>query len=366
MFGIALLVVLTAAPAPKPKKAKGAAPATVVKPPTDLPAPTPVTPSVDLSKGSPQNAVAQLSSLFEALEYDQVAVLAGQVLAREDLTIDQRLEAYRLQGSAKAIVEDPLDAEKPFRLLLRARTDYELPANTPPKILAVFRKVQSEEKALSSQLKEVERTRTIANLKLIGDAPATAQGGLPLKFNFRLRDPTGAVESIRVPFRRAGEKVFSSLALQRSEDGDWRGAIPGDLTADEHGFQLEYYVETVDAAGPLLSLGSLQEPKSIPVLAGLVPVARFKPVPRGVFWASFVLTALAGGAAGGFGVAYNNSQYSYRQLTVPGAEVEAATVNARITQGTFFATGTNVSLISAGALAVITAVLIPFTNFTPE
>lgn len=205
--------------------------------------------------------------------------LAEQVLARPDLTLDQKLEAYRLLGSAKAIVEDPAEAEKPFRLLLRARADFDLSAETPPKILAVFRKVQSEERALADQLREVERDRIISGLKLLGEPPNTARGGRPLPLSFRLRDPTSAVEVVRVPYRRQGTPAFSTLALERSAEGDWRGLIPAEFTSDEKGFQMEYYVETADTRGPLLRLGTEKAPLNLTVSAGTIAQAR--PPPRG-------------------------------------------------------------------------------------
>ncbi len=269
---------------------------------------------------TPASLVGQLDALYTALEYDKVVPLAEQVLAREDLSLDQRLEVYRLQGCAKAIVDDPVDAEKPFRLLLRARAEYELPASTPPKILAVFRKVQSEERALAGLTREVERARIIAGLKLLGDPPSKAQGGLPLRFQFRLRDPTSAVESMRVSYRREGQNVFSSLALQRSDEGDWRGTLAGEVTADPKGFVLQYVVETVDATGPLLTLGSAANPRSIPVAAGQVPVARFKPIPPPLWVTSAALTGVLGagwGALGGSELLTQSTFTRYGNAMVP-------------------------------------------------
>jgi hypothetical protein len=307
----------------------------------------------------------RLTALYDSLEYDQVTTLAEQLLAREDLTLDQRLEAYRLLGSAKAIVEDPIDAEQPFRLLLRARADYELPATTPPKILGVFRKVQSEERALASQLHEVERARVIANLKLLGEPPQRVKGGLPLKFSFRLRDPTSAVEAVRVPYRRAGQKVFSALALDRSDEGDWRGAIPGDVLADEKGFVLEYFIETTDAHGPLLSLGTEARPRNLQVEAGLVPTARFKPVHRGVFWTSTGLTIALGLASGALGVSLVDTQAAYQRFVARAPTVVGSSRNDLVAKGNLLADFTNAAWISAASMAVVTLLLLPFTDFAP-
>ncbi len=59
---------------------------------------------------------------FDAMEYEKVLPVARQLLERMNVDIDTRLEIYWLQGSSLAIVGDPVEAEKPFRFLLQART----------------------------------------------------------------------------------------------------------------------------------------------------------------------------------------------------------------------------------------------------
>ena len=360
---------LAAKPAKAPKGAQKAAPKAAPAPTPAIasePRSSPTAPkasTADLKLPSPA-LLAKTQELYASLEYDQVIPLSTALLARDDLTIDQRLEAYRLQGCAKAIVEDPVDAEKPFRLLLRARPDYDLPKDTTPKILSVFRKVQTEEQALAKQLREVDRSRIIANLRLIGEPPLEFKGGRPLNFSYRLKDPTGAVEAIRLPYRRQGQKVFSSLALERTEAGDWRGAIPGEFTADENGFTLEYYVETADDEGPLLSIGTALLPKTLPISAGALFTERPKPVARGVFIASATTTGVLGLAGGALAIWFNISQANYR--TMAQGQVDGSKLVAAARQGEGLATATNVVLITAGAALLTTIVLSTLTNFSPD
>lgn len=341
------------------------APSGEAAPSTPAPAPASEVTRVDTS-APPEAAVAQLNSLYTNLEYDKVIPAADALLKRSDLTLEQQLEVYRLQGSAKAIVEDPVDAEKPFRLLLRARPDYDLPANTPPKILSVFRKVQVEEQALAGKLKEVERARIITSLKLLDELPVEAKGGKPLHFSLRLRDPQGAVEAVRVPYRRAGEKTYSSLALKRGEEGDWRGAIPGEFTASKDGFQLEYFVETADAQGPLLVVGAELTPRQVIVAPGLVETKAHKPVHRAAFWTSAAVTVALGLAAGALGLAFGVNQAQYRELASSGGEVDGAVLAQKAQAGSALAAATNASLIACGVGAVTTAVLWPLTDFSGD
>lgn len=339
-------------------------------------APAPAAPVVDTKPKAPATtfepgettagALKRVETLYKSLEYDKVMPIADEILKRPDLTLDQKLDAYRYLGSAKAIVEDPIDAEKPFRMLLRARPDYDLPQDTPPKILTVFRKVQTEEKALAGQLAEVERARTVSGLKLIGEPPTAAKGGRPLPFSFRLKDPTGAVDTVRVAYRRSGQTTYSQLALQRAEDGDWRGQIPGEFTSDEKGFVLEYYVDTADAKGVLLTMGTGPDPKRIDVSAGTLAQAQPPPLPKWAWFAGAGVTALIGATAGGAGIAFNNTQSDYTRRVSGGGEVDGADLKKREGWGNSLATATNVSLIAAGVALVATAVMTPFVNWSGE
>jgi hypothetical protein len=226
--------------------------------------------------------------------------------------------------------------------------------------------VQSEERALAAQLEEVERSRIVAGLKLLDPPPDAAQGGKPLPFSFRLRDPTGAVESVHVPYRRAGQPSYSSLALARSQEGDWRGAIPGEFTSDEKGFQLEYYVETIDAKGPLLQVGTARNPRVIPVSAGQFSTVRPPPLPRGLFFTSLAVTAAVGAATAGVGIAYQNTQADYTRLATSAGPIEGASLMQLRARGETLGTATTALLISTGATALLTALLTPFTNWKGE
>ncbi len=364
MLALVLCLPGLAAAAPK-GKVKSKAP----RPPPSAPArpefaapTTPATPaaanSVELS-GTAE--VARIQGLFEALDYESVVTATVQLLGRPELPLDARVEAYRLQGCARAVVEDPVDAEQPFRLLLRARPTYELPDTTSPKILAVFRKVQSEERALNATMRQVERKRLIANLSLIGEAPTQAVGGQPLRFSWRLRDPQGVVDGVEVPYRKAGQHGFSTLNLERSDTGVWKGLIPADFTANDQGLTLEYFVRTVDREGPLLMLGSEGEPKSVRLSAGATQVARYKPLSRAAFWTSTVVTVLFALAAGGFALAVPFEERAYQQGALagrPGAELVAVR-----NRGTTFALLANVGWIATGAAGATSLVMIPFTDF---
>jgi hypothetical protein len=196
------------------------------------------------------------------------------VLNREDANIEMRLDAYNLQGSSLAIVGDAVAAEKPFRFLLRGRPEFDMPARTSPKILAVFRKVQVEERAIAAQMQELERARIIKDLKLDLDMPEKARGGATLPFDFNLTDPGRSVQQIDVHYRRDPNDPYSTLALTLDGNGHWHGALPGEWSDNDKGFTLQYFVTTADAKNrELLNAGAATSPFSIEVAPGTMAQA---------------------------------------------------------------------------------------------
>jgi hypothetical protein len=214
--------------------------------------------------------LAEARALYAALEYDRVIPYAEAVLARPDADIDMRLDAYLLQGSSLAIVGNAIDAEVPFRFLLRGRPDYDMSADTPPKILAVFRKVLVEERAIREQLAELARRELVKSIAVTADIPDAGQGGEPLGVRVDLSDPRGAVKSVRLFHRRQGDLDFSALALVR-EQNRFLGSIPGESTSSDTGLTLEVYVALFDEHdATLTTVGTAASPKQVVLSPGTV------------------------------------------------------------------------------------------------
>jgi hypothetical protein len=322
---------------------------------------TPDEPTADVLK--------RARSLYDALEYDKVLPLVEAALAREGVPIEQRLDAYQLQGSAQAIVGDPIEAEKPFRLLLRARPDFNMPASTPPKILAVFRKVQAEENTIREETNKALRKSLVGSMAILGDDPVDREGGLPLVFRYRVRDPNSALEGARVQYRRAGEPSYSSLALKRDEEGEWRGAIPGEWTANDDGFTLEFYVETFDATGPLVLHGAPSEPLNATITPGTADRAPPPPLPLWSFLgtsATAGVVAVAGGVFTGLTVAASLDYQ--RQLTdsIDGDPAIGRELKSLENLGNTLMITQFALYGVAGAIALGAGVMAPFTNWSGE
>lgn len=243
--------------------------------------------------------LARAQALYADLEYQQVLPLAQACLAREGLSPEQRLDAYLILGSSEAIVGNPFEAEKAFRLLLRARPDFAIPGDAPPKITRVFRNVKVEEDRIHAETVALERKRLIESLSLEGGPPARVLGGDPIAFSYALHDPRGAVRSVRVQYRKQGASSdFASLPLAVDGSARWYGAIPGAWTESDSGFVLEYRVETIDEAGaPLLGLATAR------VDVGPGTLAEREPFYGKVwFWSAAAAVVVGGGVAAFFAV----------------------------------------------------------------
>jgi hypothetical protein len=263
--------------------------------------------------------LTQARNFYDELEFEKVLPYAEGVLAADGVDIQKRLDAFLLQGSALAIIGRPIDAEAPFRFLLRGRPDYDMPAETPPKILAVFRKVQAEERSIREQMKSLELDRIRACMTWEKMWPADGVGGQPLIFEFALKDPTGSTHEIRLHFRLSGETAFSSLALTRNDTGGWNGIIPGETTENEEGLVLDFYLQALASDGTvLIGLAEAQNPARLKIAPGTIEGA----APFYTQWWFWTVTA-----AGALAVAGSGGAMTYFLLQPPASDLPINPLN---------------------------------------
>jgi len=241
---------------------------------------------------------SRLQGLYDDLEYDAVVPLARQLIELRDASPAMLEKTYLMLGSSLAVIGEASDAEAPFRLLLRLRPDFEMPPDTTPKILAVFRLVQTEERRIAEQVRQHDRDELLGTLRLAGGPQGELRGGQPIDFAYRLRDPRGVVSAVSVQYRRRNAAAFSALALQLGPDNLWHGEIPGEWSNNEDGMELEFYASTADDKGEeLISL-----PKNAaPVRVGVEPgVAGGDALQKQWWFWTIVGVVAAGAAVGGY------------------------------------------------------------------
>ncbi len=317
-------------------------------------------------------ALALAQKLYDSLEYDKVAPLAVQALADPKITLDDKLTAYQLQGSALAIIGDPSSAERPFLLLLTVRPGFTLSDDTPPKIKAVFAKVKGEFDEVRKADEARLRRELAATIEFVGAPPASAVGGRPLKFELGVADPRGVVKTVRVQYRKRGPSSgdgaeFLSLPLARDGKGSWAGLVPGEWTASDTGFVMDVVVVAADASGPLRQLGD-PSPLSVDVAAGQVDRTA-RPVPLWVLGTSAGVTAAALATSAGLAgvTVWQNADYHQKlDASTPEKPATGADIVAQERLGSSLNLAQTVGWSVAGVGVLLTGVLALFTNWSGE
>jgi len=223
-----------------------------------------------------------------AFELEECVRLNQALLARPDLDSQRRAAAYLRLASAFAAMDDVAQSSGYWRLLLRLRPELDLPAETSPKILMVFRSVQVEEERLRETVDQERHRRMVERIVVEMRAPSQHQGGLPLRLSATLVDPDDGVKRAWLRYRLAGHEEFASVPLTRA-DGSVSAELPGAVTAGREPRQLDVFLELQDADGRVLKTEpSADTPRPIQVLPGEVPITPL--------WQQPLFLRLVGGA----------------------------------------------------------------------
>jgi hypothetical protein len=222
--------------------------------------------------------------------------MANAALERPEIKDPQRVQAYTQLGAAYAVVGDVTEAERPYRLLLRLRPDHDMGPETPPKIMAVFRKVQAEENQIRAAVRDAQRRNLVQSLEVRVEAPERHVGGRPLVVRAHVTDPQRGVESLVLEHRTSPGGPFSTAPFRVTPQGQ-EVTFTGAQTATDKPVRLEYVVVARDKEGEaLVTVGTQAEPRAVEVAAGQVPGEPF--YAHRAFW----VAALGGGAALGAGL----------------------------------------------------------------
>lgn len=223
-----------------------------------------------LAASSPEgDHLERARQLYDAQEYQRAIPAAEAFLENPNVAAKRRFDAYLLLGSCFAILGRTRDAEVAFRRMLRGRPRADLPADTPPKILAVFRRVQSEERAVLEEVERLERERLVARIQITGEPPTTGVGAQPLHFVFETRGDDGAVASAVLSYRRRGADAYAAVPFERI-DGKWTADVLAEWTADPVGFEMEWFVSFFERDGDfLVGVAGASSPRRAQIRAGM-------------------------------------------------------------------------------------------------
>lgn len=238
----------------------------------------------------PPNPVEELEQRWRDLEYEAVIAAADEILG-SNADGKTKVEALRLKGSALVVLGRTDEAEATFIRIFAIDPNFELPDDTSPRVLAVFRPVRAtwqvaEEKRLATELGPA-----LAQLHLAVKLPAKAKGGRPLAVTVELTDPSAIASSLLLFYRRAQDQPYSTLTAV-ARDGTTSLTIPETFTASPKQYTLELYVRVRHRSGlTLRQEGTPERPVTLAVGAGQVP--RPTPIYK-KWWLYGILTAGVG------------------------------------------------------------------------
>jgi tetratricopeptide (TPR) repeat protein len=241
--------------------------------------------------------VDQAAALLEQGDFPQVVKSLDAALQKPGLLDVDKVEMYRLLGMAQLYQGDEAKARAAFEKLLATRPDYSLPPSAPPKVRQLFANI----------IDDIKRQRP-KPVTLRTEPIGPVLPGEPLEIRATLEN-LGPTARARLYYRRSGMLVFNSADFIQLPSGPsepapnrFKATIPAyHLPPEAKGYDLEYYLEVVDAAQRRLAgRGEQTQPLSLRVGAGQVPE------PPGPVWYKnpWVLTGLGVAVIGvGAGIA---------------------------------------------------------------
>jgi len=244
-------------------------------------------PAVSQAQSVGQKALAKAKQHYKALDFDLVVGAADRALATTTITRAERVQALRYKGMALTVLRKKPEATAAFEALFDLAPDYELPPNTSPQILAVFRPARATWQVKVEARLATELGKAYAALRMTLQVPARARGGRALKLPVSLTDPGRIVDKLTLSYRRKGSSHFSTQTAA-GRPGRTTLRIPGAFMASRKPFVMELYLRSIHRSGGILGRqGGPERPLLIDVSAGQVP--RSRPITkRWWFWPTAV------------------------------------------------------------------------------
>jgi hypothetical protein len=116
---------------------------------------------------------------------------------------------------------------------------------------------------------EAEHAKKIARIDFDVSGSRQVKGGSRVIFDVKLTDPDDVVRSMRVDFRKKGDREYYALPVSKRADGSWHGEVPGTYTRSSTGTTLEWYLTLSDDDGtPLKASGTREAPHALEILPG--------------------------------------------------------------------------------------------------
>lgn len=230
-------------------------------------------PSTPISSPAATKATEKLIELRALLESDQCEKLVALSPYIEDHRLATQAErheamfarAYCLVSSFGNIAE----AGTVFQEILEEDIKANPPFDVEPKFQFLVDGSRASLIEAQRAKAEAEHAKKVARIELELSGTPNVKGGNRVFFDVRLTDPDAVVKSMRVNFRKQGEREYYALPVRKKSEAWWRGEVPGTYTRSSTGMKVEWFLTLSDEQGDALkTAGTRDKPHVLDVLPG--------------------------------------------------------------------------------------------------
>lgn len=231
-------------------------------------------PRSEQAMSAPQimDALSKAQDACEAFDLETCITMCLALVDEPEINSEQEATVYAHLAASYAVLGDPTESERYYRLLLRLKPEFDLGAETPPKILVVFKNVQSEEKRLREAMKEAEKKRLKEGIAVEVTAPEEGRGGRPLTIEAHVTSKMGGISGVSLKYRREEAEDFATQPMAPAGTDQFKVTFPPTQTAADADRTWQYFVVVEGEANEVLRIhGNADQPLSLPVGAGSIP-----------------------------------------------------------------------------------------------
>jgi len=212
--------------------------------------------------------IDQARKHYHELDFELVVAATDRALALPEANRDQHITALELKGSALVVLGRNHEADTCFWQLFEIDPDHELPPDTSPRVLSVFRPAKARWRVKQQEELALGLGPALGALKLALKLPAKAKGAQPISITADITDPGKIAAELALHYRRTGQQRYATMTTT-ARVGSNTIQIPGALTAAQKPYSLELFVQLRHQSGVILATsGSATTPHTIAVSAG--------------------------------------------------------------------------------------------------
>jgi hypothetical protein len=205
--------------------------------------------------------LAGLRALYLELDCERLLVAAPAVREAPGLSPAEQLELSFLEASCSVVVGNIGDAARTLRALVLSDLSVQPPFAVEERVELLLEAERVRERRRQDEEAERLRQARYAAVRLNVRPVGTVAGGARMTLVVGVTDPDDIVRAVRVDFRRKGTLEFYSLPLERRDDDQWVGEIPGRYTRTSGGMVLEWFLTASAADGGFIRrVGSEESP----------------------------------------------------------------------------------------------------------